>query len=170
MPEENPKETTDIAQQPADEATSVAGGASKGETIASEGAKVDADVTDALDEGTTAVRKVVKNVAGTVVKNLTADGAEELTTEAAGAALDATGVLAPLGVLLQIGGAIFGGVETAKSIVDASSATSDENAQNALAEQKNAIQKNIANQRFVGANVTPGLSSTTANAVTSGAF
>ena len=94
----------------------------------------------------------------------------EAGAEAVGTAFDLSGILAPLGAILQVGAAVWGGYETAKSITDASSATTDEDAQNKIAEQKTALQKTIANQQFVGANVTPDLSSVTSGAVTAGAF
>ena len=163
----------EIAQPSPSEGASVADGASKGGTVASDGADVAADTAGAAEEGTTAAGEAAGEgaaEAGEIAGEVAGDVAVEAGTEVAGAALDSTGILAPLGLLLQVGGAIFGAVETAKSAMDEKSMTSSEDAQNALAQQKNAIQKNIASQQFVGANVTPGLSTTTANAVTSGAF
>ena len=173
---QSPHQTADIAQPTTEEGSTVADTSAEGGTVASDGADVAADATGAAEEGTTAAGEAAGE-AGAAAGEAAGEVAGAVATDAGvgiaegvSVGLDSTGILAPLGVLLGIGAAIFGGVETAKSAADASAATTDEDAQNALAQQKNAIQKNIANQRFVGANVTPGLSSTTANAVTSGAF
>ena len=169
---QRPSETAEIAQPTSSEGTTVADTTAKGGDVASDGANVAEDAAGAVEEGAATAGEAAEGAAeaGEIAGEVAGDVAVEAGTEVAGAALDSTGILAPLGILLQVGGAIFGGVETAKAAMDEKSMTSDENVQNTIAEQKNAIQKNIANQQFIGANVTPGLSSITANAVTSGAF
>ena len=46
--------------------------------------------------------------AATIGTDVGVDAAVETGAEVAGAALDATGILAPIGILLELGGAIFG--------------------------------------------------------------
>ena len=96
--------------------------------------------------------------------------AAETGLEAAGAALDATGVGSIIGLVLGFVGAGIGVAQAVEATNETNKEASDEEQETSLDSAKNTIQANLAKQQFVGANVMTALSSTTAQNVTSAAF
>ena len=94
----------------------------------------------------------------------------EAGLEAAGAGLDATGILAPIGVALQLAGM---GVSIYQAFTDGASddaATQDENLANIAQEQEDKLKTSVQSQVFAGSNVLPSLSSTGLQNITSSFF
>ena len=98
--------------------------------------------------------------------------------EEAGTELDATGIGAVVGIVLNVGGLILGAVSgsedaSTKSVDETSiqnSITADQNKINQIKQQELNIKSQIAQQHFTGANIVPNISSTTLNNVTSSSF
>ena len=107
------------------------------------------------------------------VEDEVAAGAEE-----AGFELDATGVGAVVGIVLNVGGLILGAVtgsedSTTKSTDEIdiqNSITADQNKINHIKQQELNIKSQIAQQHYTGANIVPNVSSTTMQNVTSSSF
>ena len=112
--------------------------------------------------------------AGEAGEEIVGEGAEEITgevtAETVGAALDATGIGAIIGVALQVGAGIFGAVEAADSNTDESAIDDDEQQEAEISKVKAQTAASIAKQQFTGANVMPNFSSTLSSNVTAGAF
>ena len=96
----------------------------------------------------------------------------ETALETAGGFLDGTGVLAPIGIALQLAG--LGASITSDQAVSDSDATatitSDENAQNALKQQADTFKQNLESRMYAGSNVLGSLSSVGSNSITSSFF
>lgn len=124
--------------------------------------------SSSAEEGATEVGETAAETAGEVAGETAAevgtdvavDAGVEISTQIAGAALDTTGILAPIGILLEIGGAIFGGVEAAeqrtdKPDSDARKALADktqvENLQTQASDQTSEAKAQVAQQHFTGA-------------------
>ena len=101
------------------------------------------------------------------------EGAEtglEGLAETAGGFLDGTGVLAPIGIALQLAG-LGASIYQAVSDSDATATiTSDENAQNALKQQADTFKQNLESRMYAGSNVLGSLSSVGSNSITSSFF
>jgi hypothetical protein len=101
------------------------------------------------------------------------EGAEtglEGLAETAGGLLDGTGVLAPIGIALQLAG-LGASIYQAVSDSDATATiTSDENAQNALKQQADTFKQNLESRMYAGSNVLGSLSSVGSNSITSSFF
>jgi hypothetical protein len=101
------------------------------------------------------------------------EGAEtglEGLAETAGGFLDGTGVLAPIGIALQLAG-LGASIYQAVSDSDArATITSDENAQNALKQQADTFKQNLESRMYAGSNVLGSLSSVESNSITSSFF
>ena len=102
----------------------------------------------------------------------------EAGMEAAGTALDATGIGAIVGIALNIGGLVLGAVTSSEDSTTKStdetdiqnSITADQNKINQIKQQELNIKSQIAQQHFTGANIVPNISSTTLDNVTSSSF
>ena len=133
---------------------------------------VEEGATEAGETAAETAGEVAGETAAEVGTDVAVDAAVETGVQIAGAALDSTAILAPLGILLEIGGAIFGGVEAAEQSTD----NLDSDASKALADQSQASDQiskakaQVAQQHFTGANVMPSLDTTTLQNVTSAAF
>ena len=95
----------------------------------------------------------------------------ETALETAGGFLDGTGVLAPIGIALQLAG-LGASIYQAVSDSDATATiTSDENAQNALKQQVDTFKEGLQSRMYAGSNVLGSLSSVGGlNSVTSSFF
>ena len=94
----------------------------------------------------------------------------ETALETAGGFLDGTGVLAPIGIALQLAG-LGASIYQAVSDSDATATiTSDENAQNALKQQADTFKQNLESRMYAGSNVLGSLSSVGSNSITSSFF
>ena len=142
----------------------------------------EAGETAAQTAGETAAEtagEVAGETAGEVAGDVALDAGIEAGVQVAGAALDSTGILAPIGILLEIGGGIFAGVEAAEQSTDnpnsdASIALGDKtqmaSLQSQASDQISKAKAQVAQQHFTGANVMPSLDTTTLQNVTSAAF
>ena len=131
--------------------------------------------TSALEEATDGIADAAGDAgeaAGEAAGEIGADVAEdagEAALEAGGAALDATGIGAVVGIFLQIGGialaAVQGSEDASTKSTDETAIqnniTADQNKINQIKQQELNIKSQIAQQHFTGANVVPGMSSTT---------
>ena len=95
----------------------------------------------------------------------------ETAVEGIGGILDGTGVLAPIGIALQLAG-LGASIYQAVSDSDATATiTSDENAQNALKQQVDTFKEGLQSRMYAGSNVLGSLSSVGGlNSVTSSFF
>jgi len=99
-----------------------------------------------------------------------AETGAETALETAGGFLDGTGVLAPIGIALQLAG-LGASIYQAVSDSDATATiTSDENAQNALKQQADTFKQNLESRMYAGSNVLGSLSSVGSNSITSSFF
>ena len=101
-----------------------------------------------------------------------------MDAEEAGTELDATGIGAVVGIVLNVGDLILSAVSgsedaSTKSVDETSienSISVDQNKINQIKQQELNIKSQIAQQHYTGANIVPNISSTTLNNVTSSSF
>lgn len=91
-------------------------------------------------------------------------------TEAVGAGLDATGILAPIGVLLQLGGLAAGIYQGVKDGQDDSQINLKEDLENQAKQSEDKMKSLVNDQTFSGFSVAPGLTSTVSQGVTTTSF
>ena len=130
-------------------------------------AQVDNPVEQTVEQETT---QIGEDEIPELGADVTADVAAEKGLEAAGAALDATGVGSIIGLVLGVSGAGTGVAQAVEATNKNNKEASDEEQETSLDSAKNTIQANLAKQQFVCAHVMTALSSTTAQNVTSAAF
>ena len=143
-------------------------------TLSNDTGKLDDAIKDADPDAEDGDIGDIGDEAGEIGADVAEDTAE-VGLETAGAALDATGIGSIVGIVLGIGGMVLGAVtgsedSATKSTDETSiqnSITADQNKINQIKQQELNIKSQIAQQHFTGANIVPGMSSTTLNNVTS---
>ncbi len=141
IPEED--EEDENAYDEADPMETIENADDVGDAIENAVSKGTSAISDAVGDGTTTVASTIgKGVAvaddiGDGVAGAVADGAEE----AVGTALDATGVLAPLGIFLNVLGIVGAGAGVVAGVVQTDNAESKENTDENQAEEDKDNQK-----------------------------